>query len=273
MATTIPIPTMTMPQPATNSEPNHNKHKHEHEHKHEHNNDNDNDNDSGGTFEQYLALAEKALRKSRESLDTRALIKLAYGDDNDTAHIGGTDMLEGILDGVLDTIAHEAVLSELRRYGTTARVVEMEEEERESDGDIGNERKNRPAGQPPQNRTTTPMNRLATIDAAVAGVTAWEERRQTIERADAFSARDMLQKNLPMGVLSAADVVAYREHLEKLRVQSALENELQELLTTIDSLEQEREARGETVREQLGNVERAENELEAAADVCAMVTT
>eukprot|EP00536_Pseudo-nitzschia_multiseries_P001395 jgi/Psemu1/180910/e_gw1.18.32.1 len=205
------------------------------------------------TYDHYLTLAEKALHKSRASLDTRSLIRLAYGDD--TAHIGGSDMLEGILDGVLDTIANEAVLTELRRYGTT----------HSSNGDTDGDRQSRTT-------TATPRDRLATIDTAIAGVVAWEERRDRAEGTDAGSAREALARNLLPDGVSTDDVVAHREYRERLRAAAALEGELQRLRDEIAELEARRDEERKVMREQLETVDDAETELEAAANACAMVT-
>merc|ERR1712224_819598 len=69
-----------------------------------------------GTYERYLSLTERALNKSRKTLNTQALIELAYGGD--TTHLGGNDILIRILDNVLNKISKETVLIEMKRYGT-----------------------------------------------------------------------------------------------------------------------------------------------------------
>jgi hypothetical protein len=205
------------------------------------------------TYENYLALTEKALQKSRESLDTRALIQLAYGDD--TAHIGGSDMLIGILDGVLEKIIKETVLQEVKRYGTSS----PKQQHQEQDDDA--------------TTRMTPQERLDEIDQAVLDVTEWEARRDQIEGLDVKSARDALNKNLlPEGV-SMEDVITYREHEQRLKARTALQQELQRIEEEISMLKETRTKKQDNLRQQLGQVEEVERELEASANVVAMVTT
>ena len=204
------------------------------------------------TYENYLALTEKALLKSRESLDTRALIQLAYGDD--TAHIGGSDMLIGILDGVLEKIIKETVLQEVKRYGTSS----PKQQQQEQDDDA--------------TARMTPQQRLNEIDQAVLDVIEWEARRDQIEGLDVKSARDALNKNLlPEGV-SMEDMITYREHEQRLKG-TALQQELQRIEKEISVLKEKRTKKQDNLRQQLGQVEEVERELEASANVVAMVTT
>ena len=205
------------------------------------------------TYENYLALTEKALQKSRESLDTRALIQLAYGDD--TAHIGGSDMLIGILDGVLEKIIKETVLQEVKRYGTSS----PKQQQQEQDDDA--------------TARMTPQQRLNKIDQAVLDVIEWEARRDQIEGLDVKSARDALNKNLlPEGV-SMEDMITYREHEQRLKARTALQQELQRIEKEISVLKETRTKKQDNLRQQLGQVEEVERELEASANVVAMVTT
>mmetsp|Transcript_112755 Transcript_112755/g.230751 ORF Transcript_112755/g.230751 Transcript_112755/m.230751 type:complete len:281 (-) Transcript_112755:281-1123(-) len=221
------------------------------------------------TYENYLALAEKALRKSRKSLDTRALIKLAYGDD--TAHIGGSDMLMGILDGVLDKIAKETVLQEFKHYGTSITGSSAcNTADSMADGECG-ETKN-----DDKNTTvigTSPMERLDKIDVTIVSVIEWEQRRDQIEGMDAQSARESLNKNLlPEGV-TMEDVVAYQEHAQRIQARTALQLELQIIQDETFDLQTQSEENQTKMRNQLGRVEAVELVLEASANACAMVVT
>ena len=206
------------------------------------------------TFESYLALAEKALKKSRKSVDTRALIQLAYGDE--TAHIGGSDMLMGILDGVLDRITNETVLEELRASGT---------EQTANDNDTNDEHASTP-------QRTSPQERLEKIDQAISRVMDWEERRDQIEDLDAKSARGLLHENLlPEGV-TIQDVIAYQEYQQRLEAKKTLQLELQRIQDEISALQNQNNEKESNIREQLGKVEKVERELQASAHVCAMVS-
>jgi hypothetical protein len=207
------------------------------------------------TYDNYLALTEKALQKSRESLDTRALIQLAYGDD--TAHIGGSDMLMGILDGVLEKIIKETVLQEVKRYGTSSPKQQQQQQEQDDDATM----------------RMTPQQRLDEIDQAVLDVIEWEARRDQIEGLDVKSARDALNKNLlPEGV-SMKDFITYCEHEQRLKARTALQQELQRIEEEISVLKETRTRKQDNLRQQLGQMEEVERELEASANVVAMVTT
>ncbi len=204
------------------------------------------------TFESYLSLAEKALQKSRKSIDSRALIQLAYGEE--TAHIGGSEMLVGILDSVLDKISNETVIEELKSYGTTS----TEEKTNDDENAILT--------------GTTPQERLDKIDQAISCVRQWEERRDQIEEMDAKSARGSLQQNLlPEGV-TMDDVIAYREHEQRLQAKTTLQLELQRIQGEILALQNQNNEQENNIREQLGRVETVERELEVSANACAMVT-
>ncbi|VEU38180.1 unnamed protein product [Pseudo-nitzschia multistriata] len=221
------------------------------------------------TYKQYVTLSEKALRKSRKSLDTRSLVRLAYGDD--TAHIGGSDMLEGILNGVLDKISNETVLEELDRYGTTSRIVVDEGEQSQQQPQSTNSTSN--DEQINRSRMMTPKERLDRIDSVISDVVEWEGRRDRREELDAESARESLDRNLlPEGV-SMDQVIAHREFEEKLRAKKLLEGELQRIQEEISTLEEKRVMEQTQIREQLEKVESAEQKLEATANLCAMVTT
>lgn len=261
-----------------------------------HANVNTNVNSNGvSTYENYVTLTEKALHKSRKSLDTRSLIQLAYGDD--TAHIGGSDMLMGILNGVLDKIANETVLEDFNRYGTTSRSVvdegkqhlqsqqQLEQQHQQqqqqsiivkddfttvtsttksNDDDDNNERRM---------MKKTPQERLDKIDEAISLVAEWEARRDQLESLDAKSAREILDRNLlPEGVCTE-DVIAHREYEGNVRAKKALEEELQQIQGEISALAKQQTEEQSKIREQLGKVEEVERELEATANVCAMITT
>ena len=208
------------------------------------------------TFENYLVLAEKALRRSHESLDTRALVQLAYGDD--TAHIGGSDMLMGILESVLDKIVRETILEELKTFGTTSKTAIQNIEVND------------------EHTTVTriiPKERLDEIDQATSYVVNWENRRDQIEGLDAKSARESLHQNLlPEGV-TMEDVITHREHDRRLQARAALLVELQRIEDEILVFQNQSNVKENKIREKLGRVDKVEQELEASANACAMVTS
>jgi len=210
------------------------------------------------TYENYLALTQRALQKSQKSLDTRALIKLAYG--NDTAHIGGSGMLIDILDGILDKIVKETVLQEMKRYGTLSPKQQQHRQKNEQQGDE-------------IMMIMTPKERLDKIDQAVVDVIEWEAKREQIEGLDIKTARDSLNKNLLPEGISMEDVITYQEHEQRLIARTALQQELQRIEEEISVLKDTRTKKQDRFRQQLGQVASVEKELESSANVCAMVTT
>jgi len=211
------------------------------------------------SYESYLDLAEKALQKSRKSLDTRALIQLAYG--NDTAHIGGSDMLVGILEDSIDKITKETVLEGLKRHGSLNSTCTQNNEV-----DVRNTRIEKAA-------EISPQERLNKIDQAISYVINWEQRRDKNEVLDAKSARESLHENLlPEGV-TMEDVIVHREYVQRLQAQKTLQQELKRINDEISLLQNQNNEKGKKIREQLGQVEKVEQELQFSANSCAMITT
>ena len=221
---------------------------------------------TSSTFGSYIAFAAKALQKSRKSLDSHALIQLAYG--NDTAHIGGSVMLMGILDSVLDKISKEVVLEQLKHYGTSDNSVidsiEMNQRESSSEKAARNEHA--------ALNKTTPQDRLEKIDQIISHVIKWEEERNRIESFDAKAARECLHHNqLPKSV-TTKDFVVYREHKQRLQARTALQQELRRIKDDTSILRKEREEKEENVRKQVGEITKAGRELEVSANICAMIS-
>lgn len=68
------------------------------------------------------------------------------------------------------------------------------------------------------------------------------------------------------------DVIAYREHEQRLQAKTTLQLELQRIQGEILALQNQNNEQENNIREQLGRVETVERELEASANACAMVT-
>lgn len=211
------------------------------------------------TYENYLGLTERALQKSRESLDTRALIKLAYG--NDTAHIGGNDILIGILDDVLEKIIKETVPQHIQRYGTSSPKQHQKKINREQQVEDSTA------------TMMTPKEHLDKIDKVVVDVIEWERQRDQVELSDIKSARESLNKNLlPEGV-SMEGVITYREHEERLKARTVLQQELQRIEEEVSALKEARTTKQDKLRQEFEQLASLEKELESSANICAMITT
>jgi hypothetical protein len=205
------------------------------------------------TYPQYLSLAKRALQKSRQSLDIKGLVTMAYGDEDNIAVLGGSDMLEGIMEGMLDKIANETVLEAFQEYCTTVTTFQ--------DNNNNN-----------NNNNWTVQQRLDQIDQLIAYVTEWEARREAVEAMDAKSAQDSLDKTLlPEGV-SMEDVVTYREYQLQLQAKEALQEELQKMEEEISTMQEEQAQQRDRIQDRLDQVQKVERTLVSCANVCAMAT-
>eukprot|EP00535_Pseudo-nitzschia_heimii_P008847 CAMPEP_0197188464 /NCGR_PEP_ID=MMETSP1423-20130617/17838_1 /TAXON_ID=476441 /ORGANISM="Pseudo-nitzschia heimii, Strain UNC1101" /LENGTH=230 /DNA_ID=CAMNT_0042640299 /DNA_START=68 /DNA_END=760 /DNA_ORIENTATION=+ len=213
------------------------------------------------TFESYVAFAARALQKSRKSLDSHALIQLAYGDD--TTHIGGNVMLIGILDSVLDKISTEMVLEQLKHYGSST--ISVPES-------MGIEHRRAISEKNTHGELATPQEILDKIDQVISYVINWEEERDRIESFDARSARECLNQNQLPKSMTTKDFIAYREHKQRRQAKTALRQELQRIEEETLALRKESEEKEATIRKQIREITKVGRELEVSANVFAMIS-
>ncbi|KAG7369904.1 hypothetical protein IV203_027650 [Nitzschia inconspicua] len=210
------------------------------------------------TYEKYMDLTQRVLQKSRKSLDTQVYIQQAYGEEK-MAILGGSDMLQGILDGLLDKMAYDTVLKDFAEYcngknNTSNNTVSSSSDVVDDVTDI------------------TPKQQMDRIDEAIRFVLDWEAQRDEMDWKDAQTAQRSLDASLlPEGV-STEDVVRYREHLQKLQARVALQQEVHRVEAQIATMQQEQAQTRQQIQEQLSNMHTLERQLEDAANACAMVT-
>jgi hypothetical protein len=205
------------------------------------------------TYEQYIALVKRALSKSRQSLvDTKTLIKVGYDDDDEKIKsFGGSQMLEGILDGLLDNIANETIVNDLQKYCTRYT----------KDGQTTT-----------TTTTTTIQQQLDYIDHIIHIVTEWEQKQEEMEKLDSINTQKVLDKALLPKDVTSEDVVTYREYQKKLDMKQKLKQQLEQIEKETQQMEEKQNQQTTQLQKQLDQVHNVERELETAANTCAMVT-
>lgn len=210
---------------------------------------------STSTYDKYMELTQRVLEKSRKSLDTKAYIQEAYGEEK-MAVLGGSDMLQGILDGLLDKMTNETLLVDFAEYCNT----EHSNDENDSDNNNNNGIKQ------------SPKDRMDQIDEAIRFVLDWEARRDAIDNNDSQSALQSLDASLlPEGV-TTEDVVRYRGYQQQLQARNALQEELQKVEEQVAAMQNEHEQIKKSIQAQLDKAKNVERQVEDAANACAMVT-
>jgi hypothetical protein len=201
------------------------------------------------TYEKYIGLVEKVLKKSRKNLDTKELIRIAYGED--TTPFGGDEMLAGIVDGILDKLAAADIDN-----GT---VLPQFRDECESKTD-------------PSSSSLSFQQRLNLIDEATMRVINWERELTEAEQRDKSTAQKALSSTLvPTSAdISVEDIVVYREYQQKLMVQKQLREQLARIEEEADRLQVDYDTRQSQVHAKLKQLHNVEKKLETAADIVSM---
>jgi hypothetical protein len=198
------------------------------------------------TYDKYIDLTRRVLQKSIQSLDTQNLIRQAYGDEKMTV-FGGSDMLQGILDGLLDKMSKETVLQDFEEYC-----------------DSTSSRSHETSG-------LSPKQYLHRIDNVIRFVVEWEDRRNRWEAKDAESAQQSLDVTLlPEGV-TTDDVLHYRKYQQQLQAREALLHEILRVEQQVSTLQDEQDQTRAGIQEQLKRVQMVERQVEDAANACSMV--
>jgi hypothetical protein len=199
------------------------------------------------TYDKYMEMTQRVLQKSRQSLDTKAFIQDAYGPEK-MAILGGSDLLQGILDGLLDQMVNETIPHDFAEHCNN-----------------GNQ-------SPQASSCLSPKARMDQIDQVIRQVLAWEAQRDELEAQDAETAQQSLDATLlPEGV-TTDDVVQYREYQHRLQSKLALQQELQRIEEKVEAMQAEQAETKKRIQEQLDRVLKVERQVEDAANACAMVT-
>mmetsp|Transcript_20330 Transcript_20330/g.48358 ORF Transcript_20330/g.48358 Transcript_20330/m.48358 type:complete len:264 (+) Transcript_20330:118-909(+) len=216
------------------------------------------------TYEKYIGLVEKALKKSRSDIDTKELIRLAYGDD--TAPFGGDEMLGEIMDGVLDKLAAAD-----KENGTVLPQFKNICEQQRAASTAGTDQASSLSSSLPSFQ-----DRLNVIDAATNRVMKWETELAEAEKRDKNTAQSALANSIngggssTIGSVTVDEIVMYREYQEKLIVQKQLQEQLAKIQDEADQLQADCDNRQNQVETKLMELGKVEKNLEAAADICSM---
>ena len=212
------------------------------------------------TYEKYIGLVQRALKKSLSDVDTKELIRLAYGDD--TAPFGGDEMLGEIMDGVLDKLAAAD-----KENGTVLPQFMAKCEQQREVTTVTD-----PASSSSSSSSLPSFqDRLNVIDAATNRVIKWETELAEAEKHDKDTAQTALANSVNgNGSVSIEEIVMYREYQEKLMVQKQLEEQLAKIQDEADQLQADYDSHQNQVQAKLMELGKVEKNLEAAADVCSM---
>ncbi|KAL3903080.1 MAG: hypothetical protein SGARI_005539 [Bacillariaceae sp.] len=192
------------------------------------------------TYDIVVDLADRVLKKSRKSLNTRELIEATYQEHQKA--IVGPDALQKILNDKLDDMIND---DDTGKYCCDHRASENGATAKES---------------------------MDSIDDIIQFVTEWEARRDQAETMDVASAKQSLETTLlPKGV-STQDVKNYFEHQKRLQMQQALQAELEKTEQEVAALQQAKAHKEAAQQMKLAQVDKVEGNLEAAANMCAMVS-
>ena len=214
---------------------------------------------SPSTYDKYIGLVQRALKKSRSDVDTKELIRLAYGDD--TAPFGGDEMLGEIMDGVLDKLAAAD-----KENGTVLPQFKAKCEQQLAAMTLTD-----PASSSPSPSLPSFQDRLNLIDEATNRVIKWEAEIEEAEKRDKDTAQTALANSINgNGSVSVEEIVLYREYQEKLVVQKQLQEQLAKIEDEADQLQADYDSRQNQVQAKLMELGKVEKNLEAAADVCSM---
>lgn len=188
-------------------------------------------------FDLLKQVIETGMTRSRKALNTTKLVEASYGDDADV--FGGTEILVGTMDDMLDKIHEQVLRQDLPAY--------LQEHKIE--------------------------NLLDRVESIVEALDQEEALQMQAERHDQESAiRAMDTTLLPAGV-TLENVLDYHKYQQALAQKEQITKALQELQDEIAALEKEHDEQTGQVDAQHEILQHNAQELHRAADVCSMVIT
>jgi aminopeptidase N len=192
--------------------------------------------DTTSRYHHLLKLIDNGMGRARSSLNTPQLVEESYGED--ASVFGGSEMLVGVMDSVLDKIQPQ-VREDLLEY--------LQQQDF------------------PQ--------RLATMECVIAKLQKEEAFQAQAERHDRTSAQEVLDATLLPAGVTLEDVLAFRNYERQKRQREELQDQekvIQEEIAELERLQVETQA---TVQSDLQELEDVAHELERSADVCSMVVS
>jgi hypothetical protein len=187
-------------------------------------------------YHHLLKLIDNGMGRARNSLNTPQLVEESYGED--ASVFGGSEMLVGVMDSVLDKIQTQ-VRDDLMQYL--------------------------------QQRDLP--KRLAKIESIIAKLESDEAFQAQAERQDRTSAHEALDVTLLPAGVTLEDVLAFRNYQRQQRQREELQDQekiIKEEIAQLERLQVETQA---TVQSDLQQLQDVAQELERSADVCSMVVS
>ncbi len=187
-------------------------------------------------FDLLLQLIETAMTRSRNALNTTELVEASYGDDADI--FGGTEMLAGTMDDMLDKIHEQVLRQDLPAYIEKHNIKDI----------------------------------LDRVENIIEALDREEEAQALAEQDDQESAiRAMDATLLPAGV-TVENVVDYHIYEQALAQKERITKALEELQEEITTLEKEQADSTSQVESQQRLLQQTALELNRSADICSMVS-
>lgn len=189
-------------------------------------------------YDLLMKLIETGMIRSRQSLHSTDLVNASYGEDAAVV-FGGTEMLAGTMDDMLDKMHEQVLKQDLPVY--------LEEQQIET--------------------------LLDRVDRIVETLDREEAAQAQAEREDQESAiRAMDASLLPAGV-TLDNVVDYHNYQRALAQKEQMANALQQVQDEIAALEKEQEEIKDHVDSKQQMLARTATVLNRSADICSMVVS
>lgn len=188
-------------------------------------------------FEILLQLIETGLLRSRQALDTKQLVEASYGDDADL--FGGTEMLVGTMDDMLDKVQEQVLHQDLPTYL--------------------------------QNNNIEGL--LDRVEHLIEALDRQEAATAQVERDDQESALRALDTTLLPTGITLENLVDFHKYRTAMFQKEKLSKALEELQKEITTLENEQAERTRRVESQQQILIQSATEFDCSADSCSMAAS
>lgn len=186
-------------------------------------------------FDALTRLINIGMTRSRQALNTTELVQAAYGED--ASVFGGTEMLVGALEDMLDNVHDQVVNQDLTKYLKEHKIEEM-------------------------------LDRFDHVLATLEAEEKWKSEQELQDQASAKQAVDT--SVLPAGV-TLENVVDFHKYRNALAKKDELAKALEQIHEEIAALEQEQTERTSALETQQQILHKNAQELNRSADICSMV--
>ena len=191
---------------------------------------------AGSRYENLLKVIDSGMNHARKSLDTSRLVHDSYGED--TSVYGGTEMLVGVMDSMMDKI-NSTVDQDMKEYFQQQDI----------------------------------PKKLNEIDATIEKLKQEEAERAQKEEEDRNSTIGALNATLLPDGVTLDDVLTFQNYQHQIHQRNMLKEKLAALQEEIDQLEKNQQETKSSIDSCNQQLKGAAQELERSADVCSMVAS